>query len=92
MWYRFEDDCPVGILDVDHCHVAWYDMENDGACFDEYFCDIEDIFSIIPYVETEEAKDNGDRTRVFICFGNGDEYELKLEKVTGRRRGYFYDK
>lgn len=81
MWYRFEEGNPVGILDVKYYQVAWYDMENDGACFDEEFVSPDAIGDIIAYVETEGDKNKATRSKVFVHFGNGDSYELKLEKI-----------
>ena len=91
MWYRFEEGNPVGIPRVKEYHVAFYDMERDGHCFDEDFFKPEDIALAIPFVETDEDKDNADRHRVFVNFDDGQIYELKLVNVTGRKRGYFYD-
>ena len=92
MWYRFEEGNPIGIPRIKEYHVAFYDMEQDGHCFDEDFFKPEDIGSAITFVETEEDSDNADRCRVFANFDDGDIYELKLVKIDkNRRRGYFYD-
>lgn len=92
MWYRFEKGNPIGIPRVKEIQVAFYDMERDGGCFDEVFYPLSEIGKAMPYVETIEDEGNSDRTRVFVHFDNGDEYELKLEKIDkGRKCGYFYD-
>lgn len=92
MWYRFEEDNPIGICRVKHYQVAWYDMERNGDCFDEEFVSPDKIAQIIPFVETIEDENNSDRSRVFVHFDNGDEYELKLEKIDNEQRcGNFYD-
>lgn len=92
MWYRFEKNNPIGIPRVEQIHVAFYDMERDGGCFDEAFYPLSEIDKVMPYVETVEDEGKSDRTRVFLYFDNGDEYELKLEKIDkGRKCGYFYD-
>ena len=90
MWYRFEEGEPVGKLNVKCVQVAWYDMDRGGSCFDEDLImpeedgikTLEKIGRILPYVETEDANGKLDRSRVFITFGNGDEYELMLRKLT----------
>lgn len=81
MWFKFEEDNPVGILDVEYYQVAWYDMENDGDCFDEAYFLPDQIGEIIVYTETEEDKNKTFRSKLFVHFGNGDHYEIKLEKV-----------
>lgn len=78
MWYRFEEGNPLGALDVVHYQVAWYKHDR---CFDEAFYGPDEIAFVIPYTETIEDEDNLIRTKVFVHFGNGDIYELKLEKV-----------
>ena len=90
MWYRFEDSESVGKLDVKHVQVVWYDMDRGGACFDEDWIlpgetgreTLEKIGRILPYVETGDETNKMDRSRVFITFGNGDQYELMLRKLT----------
>lgn len=81
MWYRFEEDNPIGIPRIKDYQVAFYDMERDGRCFDETFFRPDEIDKAITYVETIEDLGNSDRCRIFVHFDNGDEYELKLEKV-----------
>lgn len=80
MWYRFEEGNPVGIPRIKQYQVAFYDMTRDGACFDEYFYSPDEINQVMPFVETAEDIYNSDRTKVFVHFDNGDEYELKMEK------------
>lgn len=73
-------------------HVAWYNMERDGSCFDESFYPPEKINEVINHVETVENENWCDRTRVFVRMDNGDEYELKLEKLDKNKRySNFYD-
>ena len=91
MWYRFVDGSPVGIPRVKNYLVAFYDMTQNGGCFDETYYPPDKINKVIPYVETIEDKDNYDRTRVFVHFDDGDVYELKLEKVNKKYLSNFYD-
>ena len=92
MWYRFEKGSTVGIPRIKDYQVAFYDMTRDGDCFDESFFKPDEIDNAITYVETIEDEGNNDRCRVFAHFDNGDEYELKLEKMDkNRERGKFYD-
>lgn len=77
-WYRFEDNDSLGIFNVKEYQVAWYE---DGICFDEDWYGPDQISDVVPYVETEEDKNNIDHSRVFVIFENGDKYEIKLEKV-----------
>ena len=72
MWFKFEKDNPKGMLRIKHVHVAWYDMERNGDCFDEIF--------VFPSPEDENGK--SDRSRVFVHFDNDEVYELKLEKIS----------
>ena len=81
MWYRFEEDNPIGTPRIKQYQVAWYDMTNDGVCFDEDFFSPDEIDKVMPFVETVEDADNEDRSKVFVHFDNGDIYELKMEKV-----------
>lgn len=80
MWYRFEEGNPVGIPRIKQYQVAFYDMTMDGRCFDEHFYSPDEINQVMPFVETVEDIYNSDRTKVFVHFDNGDEYELKMEK------------
>ena len=89
MWFRFDNPDEPGVLDVKCYQVCWYDMERDGACFDESFYSPDEIGLIISYVETEDEKDNPDRSRVFVHFGNGDSYELVLKKINKNKDGCF---
>ena len=91
MWYRFEEGNPVGIPRVKSYRVAFYDMTQNGSCFDETCYPPNKIHKVIPYVETLEDRDNYDRTRVFAHFDDGDVYELKLEKVNKKYLTNFYD-
>lgn len=84
MWYRFEEGNPIGIPKVTQYQVAFYDMDNDGSCFDELFYPPDAIDKIMPYVETVEDANGSDRTRVFVHFDDGNIYELKLEKIDNR--------
>ena len=80
-WYRFFKDKVKGQLKIDKAQVAWYDMTNNGRCFDEDFCSPDEIDKVITYVETIEDMGNRDRSKVFVHFDNGDIYELNMEKV-----------
>ncbi|MEE1301621.1 MAG: hypothetical protein UHD64_02460 [Bacteroidales bacterium] len=81
MWYRFEEGNPIGIPRIKQYQVAWYDMTNNGNCFDEDFFSSDEIDKVMPFVETVEDVDNEDRSKVFVHFDNGDVYELKMEKI-----------
>ena len=92
MWYKFEDGNPIGTPRIKGYQVAWYDMDMfNGDCFDESFYKPEDIDKVITYVETVEDENHCDRTRVFAIFDDGEQYELKLERIEGRRCSNFYD-
>lgn len=90
MWYRFKKGESKGKLRVKRVQVAWYDMEQNGNCFDEDFVlpkdneikTLESIGTILPYVETVEDENKTDRSRVFVHMDNGDVYELKMEKLS----------
>lgn len=86
MWYKFEEGKSIGVPRIKEYQVAWYDMERNGDCFDESFYKPEDISEVITYVETVEDEDNCDRARVFVRFDDGEEYELKLERIEKPRR------
>jgi hypothetical protein len=93
MWYRFEKGNDVGIPRIKNYQICWYDMERGGSCFDEDFCSPDEIDRVIPFVETVEDEGSFDRSRVFVHFDDGDEYELKLIKVDKKQKnGYFYGK
>lgn len=90
MWYRFKKGESKGKLRVKRVQVAWYDMKQNGDCFDEDFVlpkdneikTLESIGTILPYVETVEDENKTDRSRVFVHMDNGDVYELKMEKLS----------
>ena len=82
MWYRAVPGSYKGVLRVVDYHVAFYDMTRKGSCFDEAFYKPEDIYNAISFVETVEDEGKDDRTRVFVRMDNGDQYELKLVKLT----------
>ena len=96
MWYRFEKGESKGKLRVEKVQVAWYDMEQNGDCFDEDFVlpkdndakTLESIGMILPYVETVEDVNKTDRSRVFVHMDNGDIYELKMEKLSKEQLEY----
>ena len=93
MWYRFEKGQEVGIPRIKNYQICWYDMERGGSCFDESFYSPDEIGVVIPFVETVEDEGGFDRSRVFVHFDDGDEYELKLIKVDkNQKNGYFYGK
>ena len=81
MLYRFDPNNSKGICRVKNIHIAWYDMEHNGDCFDEDFENItESIEHILAYVETYEDHNKIDRSRVFINMDDGDTYELIMRK------------
>lgn len=91
MWFKFNNGNTKGKLRIKHVHVAWYDMERNGDCFDENFVfpspeneskTLANIGMILPCVETKEDNGKSDRSRVFVHFDNDDVYELKLEKIS----------
>lgn len=92
MWYRFEKGKSKGIPRIKNYQVAWYDMEQDEGCFDESFYTPEEINTVITFVETIEDEGHCDRRRVFVNFDDGEQYELKLERIEkGRRCNKFYN-
>lgn len=99
-WYRFFKGAIKGQLRIDKVQVAWYDMERGGSCFDESWVihkgdDIETLQHIgmwLTYVELDENENKRDKSRVFIHMDDGEQYELKLEKIEkGRRCNKFYE-
>lgn len=87
MWFRFEKGNPIGVPRIEKYQVAFYDMDNNGDCFDESFWKPDEIDKVITYVETVEDEGSGDdRSRVFAIFDNGDMYEIKLEKIDKRKQ------
>lgn len=91
MLYRFEDGNPRGVCRVKNIQTAWYDMDDDGSCYDESFSKITpDIERLLAYLETEEdlKAEKRSRSRVFINMDDGDSYELILQKVTSRCNSY----
>lgn len=92
MWYKFENEYSIGVPRIKNYQVAFYDMTRGGSCFDESFFEPEEIDKVMPYVETVEDVGNNDRTRVFVCFDDGDRYELKLVKLNDEQKysGNFY--
>lgn len=85
MWFKFDKPDEPGVLDVKCYQVCWYDEK--GTCFDESFYSPDKIGYIIPYVETEADKNEPyDHSKVFVHFGNGDIYEIKLEKVEKKEK------
>ena len=82
MLYRFNKGNPVGICCVKNLQICWYDMTQDGDCFDESFAGIKaPLEHILSRVETEEDKNNTDHSRVFVNMDNGYVYELIMRKV-----------
>ena len=94
MWWKFKKGEPIGKLRVDRVQIAWYDMENNGYCFDESFLmpqesdreTLESIGMILPYVETIEDESRCDRSRVFVYMDNGDCYELQMRKLSNEQQ------
>lgn len=92
MWFKFENGNTVGTPRIKEYQVAWYDMEQNGSCFDESFYKPEHIGQVITYVETVEDEGHCDRCRVFVHFDDGEQYELKLVRIEKDRRcSKFYD-
>lgn len=97
MWWKFKKGEPKGKLRVERIQVAWYDMENNGDCFDESFIinngDEEDLLNRLglwtTYIDMNEEtdKEEMDRSRVFIYMDNGDCYELQVRKLTKKQQG-----
>lgn len=65
MWFKFNNGNTKGKLRIKHVHVAWYDMERNGDCFDENFVfpspeneskTLANIGMILPCVETKEIQ------------------------------------
>lgn len=89
-WYRFIEGEPLGRVRVKKMHIAWYDTENDGSCFDEDIISFdetdtnteifEEIGSRLCYVEFPKEK-KCTKSRVFLSMENGEEFELTLRKV-----------
>ena len=92
MWYKFKKGLSKGILRIKRLQVAWYDMENDGSCFDESWIEnkedndkiYEKMGLYLTYVDMNEEADKQkrDRSRVFVHMDNGDVYELKMKKLS----------
>lgn len=92
MWYKFEEGKSIGVPRIKEYQVAWYNMERGGYCFDESFYNPEEIDKVITYVETIEDECLRDRTRVFVHFDDGEQYELKFERIEkGRICNEFYN-
>ena len=81
MWYKTVKNEIKKICRVKSLHICWYDMENNGDCFDEDWVSPDGINRVIPYVETIEDENNQDRSRVFVHMDNGDVYELLMRKL-----------
>lgn len=92
MLYKFTKDCETGTCRVKNIHIAWYDMDRNGDCFDEDFEELTpDQEKLLAYVETQEDKNNIDNSRVFINMDNGDCYELIMKKVSSRCSNFYDD-
>ena len=77
---------------IERYQVAWYDMDHNGRCLDEDFYAPEDIKQVIEHVETVKNEDKLTRVRVFAILNDGEQYELKLEKLDKNKRySNFYD-
>ena len=96
MWWKFKKGEPKGKLRVNRVQVAWYDMENNGDCFDESFItnngDEKDLLNRLglytTYVDMNEDSDKKktDRSRVFIYMDNSDCYELQMRKLNKKQQ------
>lgn len=83
MKYIFKDDKKVGEMPIKEFQLCFYDMKKDGTCYDEnFFPPNEFNVSDLVFVDTEENKNDTDRTRLFMHHINGDIYELKLNKLS----------
>lgn len=90
MWFKFKKGKSNGELRVKQAQVCWYDMTQNGDCFDESWIipknndikTLENIGHILPYVETSEDESKQDRSRVFVHMDNGDVYELLMNKLS----------
>lgn len=90
MWFRFKKGETKGKLRVKRVQVAWYNMNQNGDCFDESWImpeeneikTLEKIGHILPYIETIEDKNKPDKSRVFVHMDNGDVYELLMKKLS----------
>ncbi len=99
-WYRFTEGEPVGKLRIRAMQVAWYDMERDGSCFDEDYIQFPETATnaeIMRAIGMQLTRVNiseeqrGDKSRVFLIFDNGEEYELKLQKVSKSDNTSFFN-
>ena len=90
MWYRFEDGSDIGIPRIKYYQINFYDMNHEGACFEEDLRDPQEIDTVMPFVETEEDKCNSIRIRVFAHFDHDDMYELKLVKIDKTKNNSFF--
>ena len=89
-WYKFTEGESVGRIRVNEMHIAWYDMEHNGLCYNEDIVSfnendsntdiLEEIGRRLPYTEIPHEK-KCDKSRVFLYFDNGEEYELTLRKI-----------
>ena len=96
MWWKFKKGESKGKLRIERVQVAWYDMENNGDCFDESFIlnngNEKDLLSRLglwtTYVDMNDTTDKKklDRSRVFIYMDNGDCYELQMRKLTKKQQ------
>ena len=91
MWWKFKKGDPKGELRVEQVQVAWYDMKNNGDCFDESFIKndgndkelLNRLGICTTYVDMNEDadKDKVYRSRVFVYMDNCDCYELEMRKL-----------
>lgn len=92
MWWKFKKGEPKGKLRAKRLQVAWYDMEDNGRCFDESFIDnkgterdfLNSLGLWATYVDMNEEDDKKkcDRSRVFVHMDNGDVFELEMRKLS----------
>ena len=95
MWWKFKKGEPKGKLRIKRLQVCWYDMENDGRCFDESFIendgDEKDLLNKLglwtTYVDMNDESDKNkkDRSRVFVHMDNGEVYELVMNKLSSEQ-------
>ena len=90
MKYIFNNNEIKGQLPIDTIQIAFYDMTRDGGCFDESFINPNDFnVHYLTYIDTEENKDDNDRTRIFINMINGKTYELIAKEVDKNKCRFF---
>jgi len=94
--FKEKDDSPtqIGEMPIDYFQLCWYDMSKDQSCYDEdYITPRQFNIKLLTYIDTEEDKNDLDRTRLFLHHKDGDIYELclhKIDKDKWSECSYFY--